>query len=128
MIENDLQQLQKQLEASCERYEHFLIIRDFNADVCDPSMTSFCTLFKLKNMKEPTCYKNPENPSCIDLFLTNCPRSFHDTCLYETGFSDFHKLELFCRPVLNLCLLKSSNTEIANILMHINSNVNSKNV
>ena len=43
-------------------------------------------------MKEPTCYKNPENPSCIDLFLTNCPRSFHNTCLYETGLSDFHKL------------------------------------
>ena len=43
-------------------------------------------------MKEPTCYKNPENPSCIDLFLTNCPRGFHSTCLYETGLSDFHKL------------------------------------
>ena len=43
-------------------------------------------------MKEPTCCKYPENPSCIDLFLTNCPRSFHDTCLYETGFPDFHKL------------------------------------
>ena len=24
--------------------------------------------------------------------LTNCPRSFHNTCLYETGLSDFHKL------------------------------------
>ena len=57
------------------------------------SMTSFCTLFKLKSIvKEPTCYKNPENPSCIDLFLTNCPRSFQNTCLYETGLSDFHKL------------------------------------
>ena len=43
-------------------------------------------------MKEPTCYKNPKNPNCIDLFLTNYPRSFHDTCLYETGLSDFHKL------------------------------------
>ena len=43
-------------------------------------------------MKEPTCYKNPENPNCIDLFLTNWPRSFHNTCLYETGLSDFHKL------------------------------------
>ena len=68
-------------------------MRDFNAAVCNPSMTSFCTLFKLKNIaKEPTCYKNPENPSCIDLFLTNCPRSSHNTCLYEAGLSDFHKL------------------------------------
>ena len=66
---------------------------DFNADVSDPSVTSFCTLFNLKNIvKEPTCYKNPENPSCIDLFLTNFPRGFHNTCLYETGLPDFHKL------------------------------------
>ena len=90
LIENHLRQLQKQLEAFSERYEHFLIIGDFNADVSDPSMSSFCTLFKLKSIvKEPTCYKNPENPSCIGLFLTNCPRSFHNTCLYEARLSDF---------------------------------------
>ena len=66
---------------------------DFNVVVSDPSVTSFCTLFKLKSIvKGRTCYKNPENHSCIDLFLTNCPRSFHNTCLYETGLSAFHKL------------------------------------
>ena len=66
---------------------------DFNADVCEPSVTSFCTLFKLKTIvKEPICYKNPENSSGRDLFLTNSPTSFHNTCLYETGLSDFHKL------------------------------------
>ena len=68
-------------------------MRNFDVDVSDPSMTSFCTIFKLKSIvKESTCYKSPENPSCIDLFLTNCPRSFNNTCLYETGLSDFHKL------------------------------------
>ena len=42
---------------------------DFKAVVSDPSMILFCTLFKLKKIvKEPTSYKNPENPSCIDLF------------------------------------------------------------
>ena len=93
LIDNHLRQLKKQLEASSERYEHFLIMGDFNSHVSDPSMTLFCTLFKLKSIvKEPKCYKNPENPSCLDLFLTNCPGSFHNTCLYETGFSDFLKL------------------------------------
>ena len=77
-IENHLQQLQNQLEASSERYEHFLIMGGFNADVSNSSMTSFCTLFKLKS-------------SCIDLFLSNCLRR-HNTCLYETGLSDFHML------------------------------------
>ena len=66
---------------------------DFNSDVSDPSITSFCTHFKLKIIvKEPTCYKNQENSSCIDLFLTNCLWSFHNTCLYDTGLSDLHKL------------------------------------
>ena len=31
----------------------------------------------LKSMsKEPSCYKKPNNPSCIDLFPTNSPRKF----------------------------------------------------
>ena len=51
--------------------------------------------FKLKNLvKEPTCYKNPENLNYIDLFLTNCARSFYSTCVFETGLFDFHKLVL----------------------------------
>ena len=30
--------------------------------------------------------------SCIDLYLTNCPKSFESTLTIETGISDFHKL------------------------------------
>ena len=87
--------------------------------ISDPSMTSFCTLFKLKSIvKELTCCNNPENPSSIDLFLSNCPKSFHNTCLYETG--DFH--------VLNHCLLKSLNTEITKTLTKMNSDFYSKNI
>ena len=66
---------------------------DFNANIFKTTLTSFCTLFKLKHLiKEPTCYKNPDNPSCIDLFWINYARSFHNTCVFETGISDFHKL------------------------------------
>ena len=130
LTENHLRQLQKQLETSSERSEHFLIMGDFNADVSDPSVTSFCTLFKLKStVNQPTRYKNPENSSCVDLFLTNCARSFHNTCLYEIGLSDFHKLVVtILRTSLNHCLLKSINTEITRILMNINSDFYSKNV
>ena len=72
-------------------------------------MTSCCTFFKLRSIvKQPTCCKNPENPSCIDLFITNCPRSFLNTSLYETGLSDFHKLVVtICEQVLNHCLINS---------------------
>ena len=89
LIENHLRQLQKQLDASSVRYEHFLIMGDFNAYVCDPSMTSFCTLFRLKNiMKEPTCYRNPENSSCIDLLLINWYLSFN--FMPRSGCSALH--------------------------------------
>ena len=114
---------------------------DFNVDVSDSSMTSFCTLFtictlfKLKNIvKEPTCYKNLENPSCIDLFLTNCPRSFHNTCLYETGLSGFHRLVVtilrtsFEPLPPKIRNYKKKFTKITKILMKINSDVYSKNV
>ena len=40
----------------------------------------------------PTCYKNPANPTCIDLMLTNSNRSFQNSCTIETGLSDFHKM------------------------------------
>ena len=43
-------------------------------------------------VKEPTCYKNPDNPSCVDLFVTNFPRSFMKTTTVTTGLSDFHKM------------------------------------
>ena len=43
-------------------------------------------------IKVPTCYKNPQNPSCIDLILTNSPLSFQSSGVIETGLSDFHKM------------------------------------
>ena len=56
-------------------------------------MGDFRELFNFKNLvKDPTCYKNPDNPSCIDLILTNRQNSCQDTRVIETGLSDFHKL------------------------------------
>ena len=40
--------------------------------------------------KQPTCYKNPNNPTCIDLILTNVLRMFQSTYVLDTGLSDFH--------------------------------------
>ena len=47
----------------------------------------------IKNLiKDATCYKNPENPSCIDLILTNNPNIFRNSGVIETGLSDFRKM------------------------------------
>ena len=45
-------------------------------------------------VKEPTCFKTPDNPSCIDLILTNRNQYFQNTTVVETSISDFHKMVL----------------------------------
>ena len=45
-------------------------------------------------IKEPTCYKNLDNPTCVDLVLTNCPDNFQESPTLETGLSDFQKMVL----------------------------------
>ena len=40
-------------------------------------MGEFCENYSLKHLvKEPTCFKNPDKPTCIDLMLTNKPTVF----------------------------------------------------
>ena len=66
---------------------------DFNIELKEAIMTTFCNQYKLKTLnEEPTCFKNYTNPSCIDLYLTNCPKSFQSNLTIETSLSDFHKL------------------------------------
>ena len=43
-------------------------------------------------INKPTCYKNPDKPTYIDLVLTKCPGSFQNSSVIETGLSDFHKM------------------------------------
>ena len=58
-------------------------------------MASFCTFYNFKSViNKLTCYKNPDNPSYIDLISTNCPNYFQNSSTFETGLSDFHKLIL----------------------------------
>ena len=67
-----------------------MITGDFNAQ---EGLDTFLYQHELKSLnKEATCYKNPNKPSCIDLILTNSPRSFFNTETYFTGLSDCHKL------------------------------------
>ena len=72
-----------------------IFLGDFNVTDDEHHMKSFCENYGLKNLiRQPTCYKNPSNPVCIDLILTNVPRSFQSTCVVETGLSDFHLMTL----------------------------------
>ena len=80
-----------------EKYE-YLTGEDlgYKPDVIeDQHMKAFCDNNNLTSLiKQPTCYKNPNNPTCIDLILCNTCRSFQSTCVIETGLSDFHLMTL----------------------------------
>ena len=92
-ISNHLAELSKNTDLYLTKYDHLLFLGDLNAGVEDSSVKNFCSSYNFTSMiNRPTCFKNPENPSCIDLILTNCPRSFQNSCAIETGLSDFHKL------------------------------------
>ena len=90
-------------------------------------------LNQLKNMKhfslirnyeniiwDKTCYKNFENPECIDLILINTPKYFQNSQAIKTGLSDFHKMCLTVLKVFEViqcrCYKKCSNEAFMNDL------------
>ena len=95
LLKHHLFHIESAINFYSKTYENLIILGDFNAEISDSSMESFCTINNLKCIiKEPTCYKNPDNPTCIDLILTNCPKNFQESSTLETGLSDFHKMVL----------------------------------
>ena len=94
-IRRHLEVVTKTLDSYYSKYENVIFLGDFNAGVLETPITSFCEPYNLKSViKQSTCFKNPEKPSCIDLILTNRPKSFQSTCVIETGLSDFHRMTL----------------------------------
>ena len=70
-----------------------LLVGDFNSETEEENMKDFCDLYSLKNLtKHPICYKSVQNPTSIDMFLTNRHNCFQNSCTIETGLSDHHKM------------------------------------
>ena len=64
--------INKALDLYAATYEKVLLAGDFNAEVIEKCCSDFLFQNDLKNIvMENTCFKNPEKPSCIDLFLAN---------------------------------------------------------
>ena len=76
-------------------HEKVLLAGDLNAQENESCINNFITKHDLKNIvKEPPCSKNTENPTCIDLFITNVPNSSPVTKTITTELSNFHKMVL----------------------------------
>ena len=93
-IGNHLKALSDFLDSHSSTYEKVLTLGDFNVEADDQNKKTFCDSYSLTGLIKQCCYKNPSHPKCIDLILTNEPRSCQNTCVIETGLSDFHLMTL----------------------------------
>ena len=76
-ISNHLECLNRLIDENSSSFDNFIFIGDFNVSTNHNSMIHFCDLNGLRNLiNVPTCYKNFDNPSSIDLILTNRPSYF----------------------------------------------------
>ena len=92
-IVNHVRKISTGLDQFSATYDKLILLGDFNVEPEEVNMSDFLNIYNLRNLvKQKTCYKNPENPSCIDLILTNSHRSFQNTNVFETGLSEFHKM------------------------------------
>ena len=54
----------------CSDYQKYVLVGDFNADENEETMKQFLELYGLKNLvREKTCFKSMNNPSCIDIVI-----------------------------------------------------------
>ena len=82
----------KNLDSYSSKYENFILLGDFNVTPTEDAIEEFMKVYNSKNLvKGPTCFKNPDQPSYIDLILTNKIKSFQTSQIIENGISDFHK-------------------------------------
>ena len=73
-------------------YEKFLLAGDFNVEEEESCLNHFLFEYNAKNLvKEMTCFKSSDNPSCIHLFLINSYQNVQNTTTIA-GLSDCHKM------------------------------------
>ena len=84
LIANHVTVLSKKIDNYTTKYDNLLFWGYFTAGLEDAWSKTICLAYSLTSMiNKPTCYKNPEKPSCIDLIRTNCPCSFQNLCFRD---------------------------------------------
>ena len=81
-------------------YDHFVIMGDLNIDSSDKTkdtsyyLSDLCDTFSLRNIITGKSSFKKTTGTSIDISLTNRPRSFLKTSIFETGLNGHHKLIL----------------------------------
>ena len=65
LITQHLTEIGKDLDIFSANYDNFILLGDFNSEPKEKYVKGFCHVHNCKNIiKENTCFKNPDNPSC----------------------------------------------------------------
>ena len=119
-IVNHVKNISTEFDQISTTYDNLTLIGDLNVETEEDNMLDFLNIRNLKNLvKQKTCYKNPESPSCIDLILTNCHRGFQNTNVFETGLSVF----LFLNHIFKTLILFLTATIKDSVTTHIELNL-----
>ena len=115
MMKEYLEYISKEMDSHSSKYDNFLLLGDFNSEPTEKAMKSFCQIYNFKNLLDkPTCYKNPNNPSCVDLIITNKPEASKTLARSKPGSptsTKFSNDTFFRDQVLNK--LRNSNFQIS---------------
>ena len=66
-----------------------MLVGYFNPQIGEKCFENFLFHHELTSVNDkPTCYKNPDKPSCIGFSLTNIPLNFYKIDCLFTGLSD----------------------------------------
>ena len=80
LVKDCLECISKEIDSFSTNYDNVLLLGDFNSE---PTEETFYQLHNLKRLlHEPTYYKNLNKSSCIDLVITNRPKSFQNSCTF----------------------------------------------
>ena len=92
-----IQHLSKAIESMLNKClsesRNIYIIGDLNVNFnLNPNnLSNICDIYDLKQViKGPTCFKSLENPTLLDIILTNSPNTIKKTINVALGISDFH--------------------------------------
>ena len=74
-------------------YDNTFVTGDLNPGISEPSSDEFYQIYNLESIiHKLTCFKNPKNPWCIDLVLTNKQDMFLKVKIVEIGLSHFESI------------------------------------
>ena len=89
LLNNHIQNISRCLDFYLSKYNNSIVLRNFNIETLNTTISVLCVTSSLKNLiKETKYFKSLENPTCIHLILRNQSKCFQNSNVFETGLSD----------------------------------------